>query len=75
MSKKNTQVEQVLDYIKKYGSITPFEAIYELGVTRLSARIYELRHYNNVDIETHSIKFKSRNGRVSSYAKYTLKEN
>ena len=38
-----TQNEQVLDYIKSNGSITSMEAFKKLGITRLSARIYDLR--------------------------------
>ena len=38
-----TQCEQVLDYIKANGSITSMEAFSKLGITRLSARIYDLR--------------------------------
>jgi hypothetical protein len=38
-----TQGEIILRHLKKYGSITSWEAIMEYGITRLSARIYELR--------------------------------
>ena len=33
MEKKKTQAERVLDYIKKYGSITTLDAFRDLGVT------------------------------------------
>lgn len=38
-----TQSEQILNYMKEYGSITSMEAFSRLGITRLSARIYDLR--------------------------------
>ena len=40
---KRTQADRVLEYIKKFGSITTLQAFRDLGVTRLSARIFELR--------------------------------
>ena len=44
MSKKLTQKEQILTHLKKYGSITSWDAIMEYGVTRLSHHIYCLRN-------------------------------
>lgn len=38
-----TQKEAVLKYIKDFGSITSFQAFVDLGVTRLSAKIFELK--------------------------------
>ena len=40
---KKTQNERVLDYMNEHGGITPLEAFNELGIMRLSARIYDLR--------------------------------
>ena len=37
-----TQKEMVLEFIKNAGSITAKEAFTELGITRLSARIFDL---------------------------------
>jgi len=39
----STQIKRVEDYLRKNHSITSFEAIAKLGVTRLAARIHELR--------------------------------
>ncbi|WP_288910986.1 helix-turn-helix domain-containing protein [uncultured Thomasclavelia sp.] len=75
MEKKKTQAERVLDYIKKYGSITTLDAFRDLGVTRLSARIYELKHYNGLDINKKYVTSKNRHGEICTYAKYTLREN
>jgi hypothetical protein len=38
-----SQCAQILDYIRNKGSITTMEAFQELGCTRLSGRIYDLR--------------------------------
>ena len=38
-----TQNERVHEYLKKHGSITTKDAYEQLGVTRLSARIFELK--------------------------------
>lgn len=37
------QNQQVLDYIDRHGSITSLEAFKKLGVTRLSARIKDIK--------------------------------
>lgn len=37
-----TQKERILKYLNDFGSITPLEAMRDLGVMRLSARIMEL---------------------------------
>lgn len=42
--KKFTKTQQrVFDFIKENGSITTLQAIVELGETRISARIFELK--------------------------------
>ena len=38
-----TQAERVLAYIEKFGSITQYEALADLGVMRLASRISELK--------------------------------
>jgi hypothetical protein len=40
---KNTQAERILTYIDEHGSITPLDAFRDLGITRLAARIHDLR--------------------------------
>lgn len=39
-----TQTQAVLDYLQRYGSITPLDALRELGCFRLAARIHDLKH-------------------------------
>lgn len=38
-----TQTERIYEYLKEYGSITALEALRDLGIMRLGARIFELR--------------------------------
>ena len=40
---KPTQAQKVLAYIEKFGSITQYEALQDLGVMRLASRISELK--------------------------------
>jgi hypothetical protein len=40
---KPTQNERILDYIEKFGSITQYEALADLGVMRLASRISDLK--------------------------------
>tara|TARA_R100000742_G_C4262504_1_gene80326 strand:+ start:248 stop:484 length:237 start_codon:yes stop_codon:yes gene_type:complete len=46
---RETHKTRLLDYLKRYGSITSLEAIRDLGNTRLSATIFVLKN------EGHSI--------------------
>lgn len=67
-----TQNERVIEYIKRFGSISTYEAFTELGITRLSARIFELQEAGHeFDRETvHSI---NRMGESVSYTRYSLR--
>ena len=40
---KPTLNERILKYIEKFGSITQFEALQDLGIMRLASRISDLR--------------------------------
>ena len=40
---KPTQNDRIIDYIKRFGSITQLEALQDLGVMRLASRISDLR--------------------------------
>ena len=68
-----TQTSRVLNYLKEHGSITEGDAYRELGCSRLSARIYNLR-YLGFDIKTIYETSKNRWGDTVRYARYTLME-
>ena len=63
-----TQNEMVLEYLEKFGEITPLEALSAIGCFRLSARIADLRA-EGYDIATELSKGKK------NYAIYKLKES
>jgi|TARA_A100000172_G_scaffold80691_1_gene70970 hypothetical protein len=41
--RSNTHYTRLLDYLKEFGNVTSLTAIRDLGNTRLSATIYQLR--------------------------------
>ena len=46
MSSRNErpkQVDRILDYMRRYGSITTLDAMLDLGILRLASRISELK--------------------------------
>lgn len=63
--------ERVLNYIKKYGSITQKQAADYLGLSRLSARIWDLRQQGK-QILTEYITVKNRYGIKIKVARYSL---
>jgi len=65
------QCEAVLAYIRRHGSITPLEALRELGVNRLAARINDLRESGH-DIASDLVDVQTRAGQ-SRVARYTLR--
>lgn len=42
--KRPKQTEAVLEYMRLFGSITPLDALRELGCMRLASRISDLKH-------------------------------
>ena len=66
----STQCKDILDYCNdNHGEITPMEAIGELGVMRLAARIHDLEGAGYV-FEHIWVKFITRNGRRGKYMRY-----
>ena len=65
-----TQKERVLQYIDDFGSITSFEAFRDCGITRLAARVNELRR-DGVQIDSVRETTKNRYGEAVSYARYS----
>lgn len=67
-----SQKERTLDYIREYGSITPLEAMRDLGVYRLSAVIFDLRE--DYHINTTMVDVPNRFGTTARVARYTEDE-
>ena len=68
-----TQNFDVLDCMKKKGYITNRIASSELGVERLSARIYDLREMG-FSIKTTMVNGKNRHGNNTRFARYSLEK-
>lgn len=66
-----TQCDKVLQFIKVNGSITSMQAFYNLGVTRLAARIANLRE-RGVGIESKTVSGKAKDGTPIHYSVYSL---
>lgn len=67
---RTTQTERVRQYLEETGSITSLEAFRELGITRLSAVIFNLK--KEVDIKTETVCFHNRYGEKVYFAKYSI---
>lgn len=67
-----TQINDVLEYLKEFGSITSIEAITLMGTTRLSAIIYVLRKRGYI-IDTIIEKGKTGHNRPCKWARYVYK--
>lgn len=69
-----TQNEMVLEFIKNAGSITAKEAFTELGITRLSARIFDLRKAGEKIVQERKF-YTTRDGRAKHYDVFYLEGN
>ena len=73
-----TQKEAVLNYIEKHGSITPKQAIDDLGITKLATVISNLRLKDGVEIKKESVKVETRYEKSTIIKRYSFpseKEN
>lgn len=65
---KPSQCQTVLKHLKRYKKITTIQAFQKYEITRLSGRIYELKHNGN-NITTNMV---TKNGKT--YAEYRLEK-
>lgn len=76
MSSHISQRQRVLQYMENHGGITSYEAFLNLGVTRLSAVIFDLKKsLKDTDrtIETTFKHKKCEDGYTTTFAEYRLK--
>lgn len=66
-----TQNEKILRHLKQYGSITTMDAFMMYGITRLSARISDLRD-KGIEIISKTEKSRNRDGRWVYFDRYVL---
>ena len=67
-----TQKDRILKYLRDFGSITPLDAMADLGCMRLVSRISELKG-EGYAIRKEMEKGRNRYGQKTSYARYSLK--
>lgn len=70
---RKTHCDRVLDYLNEFGSITSLDAFRDLGVTRLSAVVFDLKK-KGIPIETQFESSKNRWGDTTNYARYSFKK-
>ena len=69
-----TQAERVLDYLESGNTITTLNAFTELGITRLAARIYELKEEGH-DVKSKRIKVTNRYDEQCSVSEYYMESD
>jgi hypothetical protein len=70
-NERPTQVTRVLEHLKKHGSITTYDAFVKYGITRLSARIFEIRELG-YGIKTKVVTGKDRYNEPTHWTLYEL---
>ena len=71
---KLTQCQQVLEYMRRFGSITQLEALRDIGCMRLASRISDLR-LQGYAIGRRMKTSKNRYGKDVTFAEYYLEED
>lgn len=72
MIQTKSQTNIILDHLLYEGGITTMQS-YDMGITRLSARIYDLKQ-EGYNIDSEFITVKNRYGQKVSVKKYFIKE-
>ena len=70
-NKAPTQQELIIKYIYDFGSITPYEAFADLGITKLATRVSEMRKAG-IEFHKERVDTKNRYGKACHYTKYSL---
>lgn len=71
-NRKPSQSAMLKAYLEQHGSITPREALDNLGIMRLGARIFELKNDQGMPIRTGRETQINRYGAEVTYARYYL---
>lgn len=71
VKKEITQTERILRHLQDFGKISSWEAIREYGITRLSAKIYDIKKMG-YEIKTEWYFIKNRYGEPVHFKKYSL---
>jgi hypothetical protein len=68
-----TQNQRIIDYINRYGSITPLEAMRDLGIYRLASRISDLKS-RGYAVTSRFVPVATRDGGKTRIKEYSLQE-
>ena len=68
-----TQNEMIIKYLIEHGSITTYESYSKLFITRLSARIFDIKHKYGIEFDEEWVTKKNIYGKPCSFKKYILK--
>ena len=68
---RKTQEQMILEYLQEYGEITSWDAFMRFGITRITAKIYNLRK-EGYNISTRYATKTNRYGVVVTYGIYRL---
>ena len=68
-----TQNEMIIKYLNEHGSITTYESYSKLFITRLSARIFEIKHKYGIEFDEEWVTKKNIYGKTWKKKKYILK--
>jgi hypothetical protein len=68
-----SQADRVLSYLERGNSITTLDAFKELGITRLGARIFELRQQGH-PVQSNRLTVTNRFGEDCSISEYYIGE-
>ena len=68
-----TQNEMIIKYLNEHGSITTYESYSKLFITRLSARILDIKHKYGIEFDEEWVTKKNIYGKICSFKKYILK--
>ena len=68
-----TQADRILEFLLEWGTITPYQAFEQLGITKLSTRISEMRAAG-VKIKKEMVSDVNRYGDPVRYCRYSLEE-
>lgn len=75
MEQKDTQNNRLIQYLELYGSITPLEALADLGIMRLAARISDVKGElakRGVRLKREMVTDKNRFGETVHYMRYRV---
>lgn len=64
-----TQKQEILKHLQTFGTITTMQAYDDYDITRLSARVYDLRQDGYL-IDNKRVSYKAKNGRNKHYDIY-----